>query len=207
MPKFTDISGKSFGRWSVLERAENHAVKTRAAQWMCLCECGTRRVVVGDRLIRGVSKSCGCLHREIASRKKPISWIRNGNCLDCTSHFKHNGYPRIGRHRRSFSLVKLVCERRHGPLPEGFVPRHTCDNPSCIRPDHIIPGTQAQNMDDMVLRGRSLVGEKHHMAKLSDSDILEVRSSKLPGVFFAKKMGVSKGHISSIRKRKTWKHL
>lgn len=43
--------------------------------------------------------------------------------------------------------------------------RHTCDNRACVRPEHLKPGTQAQNMRDMVERGRSLRGERHPMRK------------------------------------------
>ena len=51
-----DISGQTFGRWTVLERAYG-------ATWRCRCECGTERVVTGSSLKLGTSPSCGCLSR------------------------------------------------------------------------------------------------------------------------------------------------
>ena len=62
-----DLAGKRFGRWTVLEQIEDY-IDSRGqheAQWMCLCDCGTYRPVVGYALKRGTSKSCGCLANEI----------------------------------------------------------------------------------------------------------------------------------------------
>ena len=57
-----DIAGHSFGRWSVISRAENN--EQGRTQWNCKCECGTERIVVGTSLTHGLSKSCGCLELE-----------------------------------------------------------------------------------------------------------------------------------------------
>ena len=61
MGKFEDLTGQTFGRWTVLSRAPNRG--TRAA-WTCKCQCGTIRDVLGCHLKSGKSKSCGCLKRE-----------------------------------------------------------------------------------------------------------------------------------------------
>ena len=55
-----DLTGQTFGRWTVLERMEGAG----AARWMCRCSCGTERIVAARNLIAGVSGSCGCLTRE-----------------------------------------------------------------------------------------------------------------------------------------------
>lgn len=52
-----NLSGKVFGRLTVIERAENQGVQ---AAWLCRCECGTSVVVTGTRLRAGVFQSCGC---------------------------------------------------------------------------------------------------------------------------------------------------
>jgi hypothetical protein len=51
-------------------------------------------------------------------------------------------------HRLSFIVF-------NGPLLPGQVVRHTCDNPPCVNPKHLIAGTHADNMADMVKRGRA----------------------------------------------------
>lgn len=59
MADFKDLTGKKFGFWRVIKRVENHPA-TRSAQWLCECECGTKRIVRGSQLKGGKSKSCGC---------------------------------------------------------------------------------------------------------------------------------------------------
>jgi hypothetical protein len=60
--KFIDMTNRKIGRWLVLERAENY--KDGTARWLCLCECGTKKVVLGSRLRNGQSTSCGCYNRD-----------------------------------------------------------------------------------------------------------------------------------------------
>jgi hypothetical protein len=58
----------------------------------------------------------------------------------------------------------------HGPISDDLVVRHKCDNPLCVNIDHLEVGTQADNMRDMVERGRSLVGERHPNQRISDEE-------------------------------------
>lgn len=59
-----DLSGKKFGRWTVLDQCVPHGRYDR--KWLCRCECGTERFVMERSLIYGNSQSCGCLTRERA---------------------------------------------------------------------------------------------------------------------------------------------
>ena len=59
MAKFEDLKGQKFGYWTVVERAENHPA-ARSAQWLCECECGTKKIIRASALKSGKSKSCGC---------------------------------------------------------------------------------------------------------------------------------------------------
>lgn len=61
---FNDLTGKRFGRWSVLAVAETNSKKT---YWKCKCDCGTVKDVRADQLINGHSVSCGCLRDEAAT--------------------------------------------------------------------------------------------------------------------------------------------
>ena len=63
--RLIDLTGKRFGKWTVVKRAENS--KLGAPRWLCYCDCGTKSIVEGSHLRSGHSKSCGCWRRYMAS--------------------------------------------------------------------------------------------------------------------------------------------
>lgn len=65
MPKLIDLTGKTFGRLSVIQR--DFSKSSRKAMWLCKCACGKQVIVSGDHLRNGHSKSCGCLQKEKAA--------------------------------------------------------------------------------------------------------------------------------------------
>jgi hypothetical protein len=65
--KAEDLSGRVFGRWVVLSRSGT--TLTQRALWLCRCECGTEKSVIGAYLRSGRSRSCGCLRKEPYARK------------------------------------------------------------------------------------------------------------------------------------------
>lgn len=68
MSRLIDISGQRFGRWVVLRRAK--APRGTNAYWLCGCECGAERVVLGLLLRNGESQSCGCLRSEVSAKRE-----------------------------------------------------------------------------------------------------------------------------------------
>lgn len=70
MSRIIDLVGKAFERWLVLSQATDKA----PIMWNCRCACGTERPVAGGDLKRGLSKSCGCLMRELAADR----WSSHG---------------------------------------------------------------------------------------------------------------------------------
>lgn len=105
------------------------------------------------------------------------------------------------------------------------VTRHTCDNPPCCNPAHLIAGEAVDNTRDMLTRGRHIHGEAHWAkrnstkvqgmnngeAKLTDADVIQIRQRYATGmerqVDLADEFGVAQTRISSIVLRKTWKHV
>lgn len=65
-----DITGQKFGRLTVLSRSTNN--KEGRAMWRCLCDCGNETIVLGKNLRNGHTKSCGCLDKEITSKRSVI---------------------------------------------------------------------------------------------------------------------------------------
>ena len=68
-------------------------------------------------------------------------------------HSNH-GYGTISFKKRRLRVHRAMYEMIHGPLAPGLLVRHTCDNPPCANPAHLISGTAADNSRDMVERGR-----------------------------------------------------
>lgn len=65
MPRYKDLTGQTFGRWTVLNITDKRT-KNRGIIWHCKCECGIEKDVPGEALRNGSSRSCGCLQKEIA---------------------------------------------------------------------------------------------------------------------------------------------
>lgn len=78
-----DLTGQTFGRWTVVAHAGRHNMQVR---WLCVCNCGNQKEVMGSELRRGNSQSCGCLCAEIVSK---ITSARN------TTHGRSNKGPYI----------------------------------------------------------------------------------------------------------------
>ena len=64
--RIKDLTGKRFGRWSVLAFAG--VDKNGKATWLCRCDCGTEKLVVGGNLRSGISTSCGCYEKELITK-------------------------------------------------------------------------------------------------------------------------------------------
>jgi hypothetical protein len=100
-------------------------------------------------------------------------------------------------HRKMYRLV-------HGKIPKGKFVCHRCDNPKCIRPDHLFAGTPKENSQDSIKKGRftmvTLRGEqKWH--KLKFYQIEKIRSLHAAGVSqtkLAKQFSVTQSHISRV---------
>jgi hypothetical protein len=86
-------------------------------------------------------------------------------CWPWTGTKTPKGYGTItedGRDRRAPQVAWEIAN--HQPFPRGKIACHSCDNPSCVNPAHIWPGTYAENIRDMVSKGRSAGQRKTHCA-------------------------------------------
>ena len=116
------------------------------------------------------------------------------------------GAVRLSNPRRVAYAHRVAFELTNGHSPK--VARHTCDNPLCCNPAHIIDGTQADNVRDKVDRGRQLKGEEVGNSKLTENQVIEIRRLlKIEAhECIAKKFGVSRGLITCINTNKAWRH-
>lgn len=129
------------------------------------------------------------------------------DCWVWTASLTHNGYgqttsPLGARaHRVSYQL-------HVGPIPEGMCVLHRCDNRACVNPDHLFLGTHADNMADMLAKGRDKrVGNQNARSVLTEEQVLDIRADTGTQRGIADKYGVGKSTIANILQRHTWKHI
>lgn len=148
------------------------------------------------------------------------------SCWFWTAALDRNGYGKYGLGRRQDGII--LAHRQawillKGPIPEGKDLLHSCDNPSCVNPEHLSVGDQVANNLDRHIKGRTAKGEtKVKSHKLTPSQVLEIRSIiaqrsvvNVRAAFgsddrfteIAKKFGVSEATIRDIHKRRIWKHI
>ena len=106
--------------------------------------------------------------------------------------------------RRTRYAHRLAYEQRVGPIPGGIQVRHTCDNPVCCNPAHLVLGTQAENLADMVERGRSKRGEKHWNVRLTEEEVAAIRADIRPSTVVGPEYGVHPRHVRRIRQGVRW---
>jgi hypothetical protein len=97
-----------------------------------------------------------------------------------------------------------------GPIPAGKLICHTCDERWCCNPKHLFPGSQADNMQDMVRKGRGLVGVKSARTNFTEEDVLRIYryiDEGLSRAAIAQRFGVAPVTISHIATGRNWKHL
>jgi hypothetical protein len=79
-------------------------------------------------------------------------------CVLWAGHKDRNGYGVTKVRGMNFFAHRLAYEEAHGAIPEGLCCLHKCDNPPCCNPNHLFLGTQADNMADMMRKGRHKPG-------------------------------------------------
>src|SRR5882724_29742 len=86
MSKTKDLTGRIFGRLTVIEQDENKVTSggNTLVVWKCRCSCGKNTSVLANSLLRNKTKSCGCLHVELA-RQKGLLNKKHGGYADSTS--------------------------------------------------------------------------------------------------------------------------
>lgn len=147
-------------------------------------------------------------------------WIedKNTGCWEWQAGKDRNGYGVLGINQkpvRAHTVSWMLYKEE--PLPQ--VVRHRCDNPSCCNPDCLEGGTNKQNSEDMVQRGRSCQGERHCFAILTEKQaeaIKEIRSR-----YYSTRVGAGQGLISflarflelpyravaSCARNRSWQHI
>jgi hypothetical protein len=155
-------------------------VKRRGAKY-CSYQCSCVKEPIEDRLWRRVDKSGDC-------------WVWTG-----------------GRYRKGYGKFdalqyahRVSWEIHNGPIPKGLYVLHKCDNPPCVRPDHLFLGTLADNNADMLTKGR-------YNTKLSEDQVAEIKRMLNTGLYsqqeIADSFGVNQTLISFIKRGVVWSRI
>lgn len=159
------------------------------------------------------------MSRTLADRFwEKVRHVEGDGCWEWTGARQSDGYAVIGygrpsvedRHRTARGH-RVAWELAYGSIPVGLCVLHRCDNPGCVRPDHLFLGTLADNTSDMDRkgRGRRPHGESHPRAKLTLGEVNVIRSLYDAGgvtqAELGRIFGVSGVTIYKIVTRKIWK--
>lgn len=146
---------------------------------------------------------------EVAERLAHYSATIN-ECVEWTGYRDKDGYGHMTIDGHDVPTHRVAYELANGPISDGMMIRHTCDNPPCLRPSHLLVGFQADNSRDMVERNRAARGSRNGAAALTESDIPAIRNRLRLGesvASIANDLAVGTSTISRIKGGKTWTHV
>lgn len=167
--------------------------KKRFCSSICAAAASQKHQPLSERLFANVAKS------------------RPNGCWYWTGCKTAAGYGRFSFHNSEVYAHRTSYEIHKGPIPSGLSVCHECDNPACVNPNHLFLGSQADNMHDMIGKGRAKLrpqlGEEHGEAKLTEAQVMQIREDTRNQRTIAADYGISQTNVSDIKRRKIWKHL
>ncbi len=99
----------------------------------------------------------------------------------------------------------------HGNIPNGLVVCHTCDVRNCVRPDHLWLGTQMENVQDSIKKGRHAKGGQFSFAVATPDMVRAIRARYAEGqtivTHLAHEFGVGRMVVRGIINGVTWRHV
>jgi hypothetical protein len=123
-----------------------------------------------------------------------------GECWESRAPEK-GPYRYVSSRAVPLSAHRVSYEHHKGPIPEGMLVRHRCDNPPCVNPEHLEVGTPLENMMDAVQRNR-------HAHTLSEAQVREIKAKLADNHQMkplAREYGVTRSTIRKIARGETWK--
>ena len=138
------------------------------------------------------------------------------SCWPWLGGIKSTGRGNFFANGKIIQAHRMMWILKYGEIPDGMLVCHTCDNGSCVNPNHLFLGTYSDNAKDMVAKHRHpwllRRGENHYAAKFTDQDILDIRRLYTPrGKYSQFKLaamyGVARTTIQQIIERRSWTHI
>jgi len=148
-----------------------------------------------------------------------FSKVRIDDTTDCwlwTTYKDKDGYGTFLIKDKLYKAHRFSYENLYGPIPEGMLVCHHCDNPSCVNPFHLFLGTHKDNIQDMWRKGRANKYKKGsnipraikiRNPKLSECDVHSIRVDSRSGSTLARIYNVTRTTIYDIKNKKSWNWL
>lgn len=159
----------------------------------------------------------------IRGSRAKACWTWRGNKTKSNPRYSYAVYGVIAPYGKNIRLRahRVAYELFVGPIPDGMEVCHHCDNPICVKPDHLFVGTHTDNMQDAVKKGRNwsnfrenpdaIRGANNHKSKLTVEIIHEIRRLCAEGnvsyTGVGRKFGVDRTTVKRIHTRQLWAHV
>lgn len=151
---------------------------------------------------------------KVTKKLKSRFWAeveKGENCWLWTGPLNWGGYGRLGITLPDGSHKRVKAHRLSYAISQGYKdlsqvpPRllHSCDTPACVNPQHLRPGTQKENVEDMIQRGRRSLANRILTFEQAEKIREEIKTHTYRGL--AKKYGVSVGTVQGIVQRRSYK--
>jgi len=140
-------------------------------------------------------------------KKVFINSNRMGGCWEWQACVTRVGYGQLKFKERQVGVHRLSYEHFNGSIPEGTLVLHKCDIRNCVNPSHLFLGTNQDNMNDKINKGRHAYGETSGQSKLTEAQVQDIYNAS--GTFrdIAKRYNISHVQVCNIKNKKTWKHI
>ena len=199
-----DLTGRHFAHLTVVGECERD--KWNKRRWRCVCDCGRETTVTHSNLVRGATKSCGCLVRRVHSQKK----VRHGQAHTRLYKIWSNMKDRcLNRNSSSWQWYGArgitVCHAwmDFSPFASWAKSNGYADDLTIDR----IDSNSGYSPENCRWVGQEQQQRNRTNTKLSEAAVREIRESKLPREVLAGKYGVTPRHVSRVRSRTTWESV
>jgi predicted DNA-binding protein YlxM (UPF0122 family) len=162
-------------------------------------------------------------NKDITRFWSKVKIVANAECWIWIAGKDWDGYGlfKTSNPRKTKKAHRISYFIAHGFIDDKLQVCHTCDNPSCVNPNHLFQGTPKENTTDMIKKGRGIKGDhvpyerrargsSHHSAKLTDKKVAKIRKLYSEGISMdalANAYSVATSTVARAIHGERWNHV